>query len=96
MPNIILSSIENNRDDFLTFSNDRGNTPTPLQELAKIITGFLLVSGIALPLTMYHRQLIGVGSLFMSVIGGMIVYSDIIVFIWFFSEHEDENDDFNF
>lgn len=32
----------------------------------------------------------------MSIIGGLIVYSDIIVFIWFFKEEEDENDDFNF
>lgn len=96
LPNIILSSIESNRDDFLTFSNDHGNTSSPLQESAKLTTGFLLVSGISLPLTMYHTNLIEMGSLVMSVMGGLIVYSDIIVFIWFFSEHEDENDDFNF
>lgn len=96
LPNIILSSIESNRDDFLTFSNDHGNTATPLQEFAKFTTGFLLVSGILLPLMLHHTSNIGLGPLVMSVVGGLIVYSDIIVFIWFFSEHEDDQDDFNF
>lgn len=96
LPNIILSSIENNRDDFLTFSNDHGNTPTALEEFAKFLTGLLIISGISLPLTFYHTALIGLGSLIMSVIGGLIVYVDICIFIWFFSESEEENDDFNF
>lgn len=96
LPNIILSSIESNRDDFLTFSNDHGNTPSSLQEIAKFLTGLLIISGISLPITMFHTHLIGMGSLVMSTIGGLIVYGDIIVFIWFFSETEDDNDDFNF
>ncbi|SGZ47758.1 CIC11C00000002973 [Sungouiella intermedia] len=96
LPNIILSSVESNRDDFLTFSNDHGNTPTSLEEIAKFITGLLIVSGISLPITMYHTNLIEMGSMVMSIIGGLIVYGDIIVFIWFFSEHEEVNDDFNF
>lgn len=96
LPNIILSSVENNRDDFLTFSNDHGNNPTPLEEISKFITGFLIVSGISLPITMYHTNLIGLGSMVMSILGGIIVYGDIIVFMWFFSDHEEVNDDFNF
>lgn len=96
LPNIIASSIENNRDDFLTFSNDHGNNPTPVEEAAKYITGFLIISGIALPLTLYHTHIIEVGSTIMSIIGGLIVYGDIILFIWFFSDEEEENDDFNF
>lgn len=96
LPNIILSSIESSRDDFLTFSNDHSNTPTSLEELSKFITGLLLVSGVALPMIFYHTSLIGLGLLVMSTLGGIIVYSDISVFIWFFSENEDENDDFNF
>lgn len=96
LPNIIASSIENNRDDFLTFSNDHGNNPSPLEEFAKFFTGLLIVSGISLPLTLYHTHLIEFGATLMSIIGGVIVYGDIIVFIWFFNEDEDENDDFNF
>lgn len=96
LPNIIASSIENTRDDFLTFSNDHGNNPTSLEEFSKFITGLLIISGISLPLTLYHTNLIEIGSMIMSIIGGLIVYSDIIVFIWFFSEEEEDNDDFNF
>lgn len=96
LPNIILSSIQSSRDDFLTFSNDRGNTPSSLEEAAKFITGLLIVSGISLPLTLYHTNLIDFGSMVMSMVGGLIVYGDISVFIWFFSESEEDNDDFNF
>lgn len=96
LPNIVLSAIENNRDDFLTFSNDHGNAPTALEEFSKFFTGLLIVSGISLPLTFYHTNLIGLGSLVMSVLGGLIVYTDISVFIWFFSESEENNEDFNF
>lgn len=96
LPNIIALSIESNRDDFLTFSNDHGNNPTTLEEISKYLTGFLLISGIALPLTLYHTHLIQIGSMIMSIIGGLIVYSDIIIFIWFFSEEEEEQEDFNF
>ncbi|CAH2350275.1 vacuolar protein sorting-associated protein 55 [[Candida] railenensis] len=96
LPNIIAQSVENHRDDFLTFSNDHGNAPSALKEFCQHATGFLIVSGIALPLTFYHSHLIELGATLMSIIGGLIVYSAIIVFIWFFSVEEEENDDFNF
>ncbi|CUM51623.1 uncharacterized protein AC631_02699 [Debaryomyces fabryi] len=96
LPNIIALSIESRRDDFLTFSNDHGNNPTTLEEMSKFLTGVLLVSGISLPLTLYHTHLIQFGSMIMSIIGGLIVYVDIIIFIWFFSEEEDDHEDFNF
>lgn len=95
LPNIVAQSVDNGRDNFLTFNND-SNTASSLQEFCRSLTGFLVVSGIALPLTFYHCQLIEFGSMVMSIIGGLIVYGDIIIFIWFFSEEDDENDDFNF
>lgn len=96
LPNILANSIENSRDDFLTFSNDHNNNPTGLQEVCKYLTGILIVSGISLPLVLFRCNIIQLGSMIMSIIGGLIVYIDIIIFIWFFSEEEEENDDFNF
>ncbi|KAK6199189.1 vacuolar protein sorting 55 [Scheffersomyces amazonensis] len=96
LPNIVSNSIDNSRDDFLRFNSSDMNSPSPVQEFCKSLTGFLIISGIALPLTFYHTHLIELGSTVMSIIGGLIVYIDITVFIWFFSEEEDENDDFNF
>ncbi|RLV90109.1 Vacuolar protein sorting-associated protein 55 [Spathaspora sp. JA1] len=95
LPNIFASTVENSRDTFLTF-NDNENAVTPLQEFCKSTTGFLIISGIALPLVLYHTHLIELGALIMSVIGGLIVYIDIVVFIWFFSHEQEENDEFNF
>ncbi|CUM65467.1 uncharacterized protein PRCAT00003107001 [Priceomyces carsonii] len=96
LPNIFSQSIESSRDNFLTFNNNNENAPSSLEEFCQFLTGFLLISGISLPLTFYHTNLIELGSMLMSIIGGIIVYSDIIVFIWFFSEDEEDNDDFNF
>lgn len=96
LPNITAKSVNNNRDDFLTFSNDRGNNPSPFEEACKHLTGFLIVSGISLPLTMYHSRLITFGAMVMSIIGGLVVYTDIIIFMWFFNEEEEDNVDFNF
>ncbi|ABN65625.2 predicted protein [Scheffersomyces stipitis CBS 6054] len=96
LPNIVASSIDASRDNFLTFNNNDGNAPSPVQEFCKSLTGFFIVSGISLPLTFYHSRLIELGAMVMSITGGLIVYVDIVVFIWFFSEDEDENDDFNF
>jgi hypothetical protein len=95
LPNIIGGTIDNGRDNFLTFNNDT-NASNSLQEFCKWITGLLIISGISMPLTFYHCKMIELGSMIMSIIGGVIVYGDIIVFIWFFSDDEDENDDFNF
>ncbi|WLF76537.1 hypothetical protein PVL30_000239 [Lodderomyces elongisporus] len=100
LPNILANSIEAQRDyNFLTF-NDYGNAQdsnsSPLQEFSKFVTGLLIVSGVALPLSLYHCGLIQLESFLMSVSGGFIVYGDIILFMWFFSSEVEENDDFNF
>lgn len=100
LPNLITNSIELARDyNFLTF-NDYGDgndsTQSPLQEFGKHLTGFLIVSGIALPLSLFHCGLIELGATVMSIIGGLVVYSDIIIFIWFFNSEEEEHDEFNF
>ncbi|CAK9436285.1 uncharacterized protein LODBEIA_P08430 [Lodderomyces beijingensis] len=100
LPNIIANSIESSRDyNFLTF-NDYGNSndsnSSPLQEFCKFVTGVLIISGIALPLSLYHCGLIELGSFIMSASGGLIVYGDIIIFIWFFSSEVEESDEFNF
>lgn len=96
LPNIVSASIENNRDDFLTFSNDNSNNPTTLEEAAKFITGFMILSGIFLPITFYHTGLILGRSMLMSITGGLIVYVDISLFTWFFREEEEDSNDFNF
>lgn len=74
LPNIIANAIENSRDNnFLTF-NDYGTSnegnASPLQEFARFTTGVLIISGIALPWSLYHCYLIGLESFILSVTGG--------------------------
>lgn len=96
LPNILQLSVDASRDDFLSFNGGGKPPSSPFAEFCKVLTGFLLVSGAALPIVFYHSRIIEFGSLVMSICGGVIVYSDIIAFIWFFSESEEESDDFNF
>ena len=100
LPNILANAIENSRDNNFLTLNDYGTSnegnASPLQEFARFTTGVLIISGIALPWSLYHCNLIGLESFILSVTGGLIVYSDIIIFIWFFNKEEEENDEFNF
>lgn len=96
LPNILERLVEGARDDFLSFNGSNKASTGPFAEFCKIATSFFLVSGVALPIMFYHNAIVELGAMVMSILGGVIVYSDIVAFIWFFSESEEENDDFNF
>ncbi|CAI5059058.1 ATV_HP_G0025720.mRNA.1.CDS.1 [Saccharomyces cerevisiae] len=69
--------------------SDSSNTG---QDLAHFLTGMLVTSGIALPVVFYHCQLIGHLSCIMCMIGGLIIYSSIVIFKWFFKKDFNEDD----
>lgn len=48
-----------------------------------------LMSGLALPVLFAHCQLITTAAMFMSIIGGLLIYGTIISFTMFFQEETD-------
>jgi hypothetical protein len=54
------------------------------------LTGFLVTSGLALPAVLYHTRLVAFQATIMSTVGGLLIYSSIIVFTMFFQESEEE------
>ncbi|CDK26307.1 unnamed protein product [Kuraishia capsulata CBS 1993] len=63
-------------------------------EFAQYTTGFMVLSGLALPLVFYHVALIPLWSFFLCEVGGLIIYTSIVLFGWFF--REDASDDYDF
>lgn len=61
-------------DDFMS------ETPDLLADFGRFLTGFFLVSGVALPLTYAHTSLITLPAMWMSLIGGSLIYGTIITF----------------
>ncbi|CAI4045033.1 hypothetical protein SUVZ_10G2290 [Saccharomyces uvarum] len=87
IPNTLFST--GNQYHTSDFMSDSSNTG---QDLAHFLTGMLVTSGVALPVVFYHCQLIGHLSCIMCMTGGLIIYSSIVIFKWFFKKDFNEDD----
>lgn len=58
-------------------------------DFGRFSTGFLVFSGLALPVVLAHNHLIGLPAMIMSLSGGLLVYLTIITFGAFFHEEEE-------
>lgn len=82
LPNWVCSRLAN-PDDFVESS---GNA---VLDLGRFCTGFFVVMGITLPAVLAHSQLIELGAMVMSIIGGLLIYGTIISFGMFFQEEQE-------
>ncbi|KTW26699.1 hypothetical protein T552_02705 [Pneumocystis carinii B80] len=74
LPNAICSRMSDIHD----FINDSlGNG---VENIGRFITGILIVSGIALPITLEHVGLIVRHATIMSISGGLLIYITIIIY----------------
>lgn len=87
VPNALFS--KSNADNANFMSDNVSNT----QDTGSFLTGVLVTSGLALPFVFYHCQLIGSLSCIMCTLGGLIIYSSIVVFSWFFRSSWEQEDD---
>ncbi|ORY85464.1 vacuolar protein sorting protein 55 [Protomyces lactucae-debilis] len=58
-------------------------------DFGKFLTGILLVTGMALPVMLYHTGEINQAAMIMSICGGGLIYGSIIAYTSFFSPRED-------
>lgn len=58
-------------------------------DFGRFFTGFLVFSGLALPVVLAHNTIIGIPAMIMSLVGGFLVYATIVTFRAFFHEPED-------
>lgn len=76
-----------------SFMDDSTTTSQNSSDFGHFLTGMLVTSGITLPLILYHCQLINSVSCVMSITGGVIIYSSIVIFSWFFHSSWNDDDD---
>ncbi|CCC67383.1 hypothetical protein NCAS_0A08250 [Naumovozyma castellii] len=87
VPNAIFGGRSYGSSDFMSDSSNNG------KDLGHFFTGMFVTSGILMPVIFYHCQLIGSVSCAMSMIGGLIIYSSIVIFSWFFHSSWDNEED---
>lgn len=90
LPNAVCGN-RGGYDDFLLGAASNTNA---IAEFGQWCTGFLVVSGLALPLVLFHNGLITPAATAMSTLGGLTIYGSIIVFGMFF--RDDSDDEFEF
>jgi len=72
LPNSLCGSARS--DDFMS------ETPDLLVDFGRFFTGFLLVSGVALPVAFAHNGMITVPAMLMSLGGGALIYGTMVTF----------------
>ncbi|ODQ68590.1 vacuolar protein sorting 55 [Nadsonia fulvescens var. elongata DSM 6958] len=82
LPNAVCESWATS-DDFLNESN---NT---ILDLGRFLTGFLVISGLSVPVILANNAIIHRAAMWMSLSGGLLVYATIITFSAFFHEPEE-------
>lgn len=87
LPNALFSKSSSDSANFMS------DSPTNAQDTGNFLTGVFVTSGLALPFVFYHCQLIGLLSCVMSTLGGLIIYSSIVVFSWFFHSSWEQDED---
>lgn len=58
-------------------------------DFGRFLTGFLVVTGMALPALLAHSGIIQIPAMIMSIIGGLLVYGTVVSFGMFFQEETD-------
>lgn len=86
IPNFLFSTYGDSYD----FMNDSSNTAG--KDFGHFLTGYFVISGLAIPIVFLHTHLITLEAAVMSMSGGLIVYLTIIIFGTFF--HESSDDDY--
>ncbi|KAJ5934022.1 hypothetical protein N7454_006351, partial [Penicillium verhagenii] len=82
LPNWICSRCAN-PDDFMDSSSNAA------MDFGRFMTGFLVLTGIALPIVLAHSGEIQLPAMIMSIFGGLLIYGTIISFSMFFQEQEE-------
>ncbi|KAG4303017.1 hypothetical protein PCK1_000683 [Pneumocystis canis] len=84
LPNIICNQISDVDD----FTNDEFGSCT--QDVGRFITGMLVTSGIALPIILEHTGLIVRYSTVLSISGGLLIYTTILIYSNIFLKNRDD------
>ncbi|KAI0462800.1 hypothetical protein LJB42_003601 [Komagataella kurtzmanii] len=84
LPIAISNQLNVNFDDFLNES-----TAYAL-DLGKFLSAFLFVSGVALPILLFHSHILQFPAMILTLSGGILIYGTVFTFTEFFDAREDD------
>ncbi|PRT53730.1 Vacuolar protein sorting-associated protein 55 [Wickerhamiella sorbophila] len=85
----LLAPLPNSLCGHTTSDDFMSDAPDLLADFGRFLTGFFLMSGVALPVVFAHVGLINTNAMLMSLAGGGIVYISLITFGTFFYESDE-------
>lgn len=83
LPNVICGKIAQSTD----YMDDQTSASI---DFGQFLTGFLVLSGFAMPIALAHVKVITDAACVMSIIGGVLIYGSIIVYGRFFNNVGDD------
>lgn len=63
-----------------------------VQELAQFLTAFLVVTGISIPMLLHHSKQLSSTALWLTLIGGLLIFATVYLFSEAFEVEEDVDD----
>lgn len=76
-------------DDFAGFVDERSRG---LKDVADFLTGSALAAGFGLPIILMHTDVIDLGPMFMSMVGGAVVYLSVVAYVYVCHKGQEEAD----
>lgn len=93
LPVVITRSVISPRDYDLNFDLLANSQALVLQVCAQFLTAFLSATGVLVPVVLYHSHYFTTTALYLTLIGGGLIFSTVYVFSKAF-DAEEEIDDF--
>ncbi|RPB05260.1 vacuolar protein sorting 55 [Choiromyces venosus 120613-1] len=87
LPNVICARASASYSSFMSLGSDSDGAG--IIDFGRFLTGFLVVTGIALPGVLAHSGIITIPAMIMAAVGGLLIYGTVICFEMFFAEEED-------
>eukprot|EP00010_Vexillifera_abyssalis_P007229 CAMPEP_0201547722 /NCGR_PEP_ID=MMETSP0173_2-20130828/4225_1 /ASSEMBLY_ACC=CAM_ASM_000268 /TAXON_ID=218659 /ORGANISM="Vexillifera sp., Strain DIVA3 564/2" /LENGTH=169 /DNA_ID=CAMNT_0047956875 /DNA_START=16 /DNA_END=522 /DNA_ORIENTATION=- len=97
IPDILCARCKDEEDSGVSFDEESGWRSCCIKgwsDGAYFTTGFLLLSGLALPLVLAHNDVVGLPTMIMSLSGGLLVYGSVMGYLRFLRKQSDDDDEY--
>ncbi|KAG7192380.1 uncharacterized protein KQ657_001779 [Scheffersomyces spartinae] len=92
LPAGITKALAASVDYDFTFDPASGNSANFAVEAGQFISAFLVITGLYLPILLYHLHILSHIAMYLTILGGMLIYGTIYTFSSYFDPQEEEDD----
>lgn len=92
LPVVITKAVTGLSDYDFNFDPLSNSQALALQEGAQFLTAFLVVSGVSIPILLHHAHTLTTMAMYLTLIGGMLIFSTVYLFSEAFETDEEVDD----